>query len=328
MLAALPVLFGFHPRQSLVVVSLEGPQLRMGPAMRIDLPPGEHAEPIACQVADTLRRHAVRAVLLVAYSDDPGLADPIVDACRDRLVLDRVSVVEAVRCDDSRYWSYQCHDPDCCPPTGTPYDASTSPVLAEAVLAGLEVLPDRAAVRERLAPVTGAARDAVVAACEAEAAELAKIMAAAPPGRRQQVVVEAGAARVKPILAKAVAAPGEPLSDAEVAQLSVWCSLILVRDVAWAQISRANAAASFAVWAQVARRVVPPFEPAVLCLTAFAAWMKGDGASAWCAVERAEAVDPGYSMMQLLRDILAAAISPVGWPQLDEAEVWAALRQH
>ena len=43
MLAVLPYQLGFHPRDSLVVVSLHG--ARMGLVQRIDLPPAEHATP-------------------------------------------------------------------------------------------------------------------------------------------------------------------------------------------------------------------------------------------------------------------------------------------
>ena len=325
LLGVLPVLFGFHPERSLVVASLHGPRQRLGFSMRLDLPPPEHIDMVACQVADLLRRYDTRAALVVAYAGDDSVADPLVEACVDRLTLDGVEVVEALRCDGSRYWSYRCTDPVCCPPTGTPYDVSASQGLAQAVLAGVEVLPDRAAVAARLAPVTGAVRSRMELATSAAAADLqaeGRGLVGTERARRQAGV---GAKRVKPVLARATADPGAPLSDADVALLSVWCSLIVVRDVAWAQLSRDNADAAFAVWAQVARRVVPPFEPAVLSLAGFAAWLKGDGASASCAVERVAAADPDYSMMLLLRETLARGIPPTDWPQLNEQEVWASL---
>ena len=328
LLGTLPVLFGFHPERSLVVVRVHGPQQRLGFGMRLDLPAPEHSEAVACQVADVMRRYDARTVLLVAYSDDADLADPVVEACADRLTLDGVEVLEALRCDGTCYWSYRCADPNCCSPSGTPYDATASQGLAEAAMAGVEVLPDRAAVAARLAPASGPVRDRMEVAIEAAAADLrAMEVTAAQLGDKEQLrrLARDGADRVTPVLAHATADPTVALSDADVALLSVWCSLIAVRDVAWAQMGRNNAEAAFAVWAQVARRVVPPFEPAVLCLAGFAAWLKGDGASAWCAVERVEVADPGYSMMLLLRETLLRAIPPSDWPQLDEREVWSFL---
>ncbi len=325
MLGALPVLFGFQPQESLVVVVLEGPRQRMGFGLRLDLPPSEHCDAAACQVADVVRAQAGRAVLLVALTRDADRADALVAACTDRLTLDGVLIVDAVRCDGRRYWCYGCVDPRCCPPEGRPYDINTSAALAQAVLEGVEVLPDRSALAARLAPVTGATRTRMQAATTRVVADITSLSDDVPEEERTRVLSRAGVDRVKPILARAATDPMECLTDLEVAQLSVWCSLIVVRDVAWAQMTRDDAEHAFALWSQVARRVLPPFEPAVLSLAGFAAWLKGDGASAWCAVERAEAADPDYSMMRLLRETLLRAVPPTCWQQLDEAEVWAVL---
>jgi hypothetical protein len=116
------------------------------------------------------------------------------------------------------------------------------------------------------------------------------------------------------------------MSDAEAAQLSVWCSLVVVRDLAWSRISRADAGRSVTLWSAVSRRVVPPYEPAVLSLAGFAAWVSGDGATAWCAVDRALAADPGYSMARLLEEALARCAPPDVWVPPPRAVVLSALR--
>lgn len=319
------MLFGFHPQESLVLVLLEGSRQRMSFGMRLDLPPREHCDAAACQVADVLLAQGARSVLLVACTGDAARGDALVEACIDRLTLDGVTVVDAVRCDGDRYWSYGCIDVECCPPEGRAYDTGTSAAMVRAVVEGVEVLPNRAAVAARLAPVTGDARDRMQVATARAVADFTAVAEGVPQKQRPGVLARAGADRIRPILAAVAAECAEPLTDEEVAQLSVWCSLIAVRDVAWAQMAREDADEAFALWSQVARRVVPPFEPAVLALAGFAAWLKGDGASAWCAVERVEAVEPGYSMMQLLREVLLRAISPTSWPRLDAAEVWSAL---
>ena len=62
-LAVLPYQLGFHPRESLVVVSLHG--TRMGLVQRIDLPPPEHAAAAVEAMLPPLRRDAPDGVLLL-----------------------------------------------------------------------------------------------------------------------------------------------------------------------------------------------------------------------------------------------------------------------
>jgi hypothetical protein len=64
--------------------------------------------------------------------------------------------------------------------------------------------------------------------------------------------------------------------------------------------------------------VVPPHEPAVACLTAFAAWLQGNGALAGCAVRRALAAAPDYSLARLIDDTLRHAMPPSSWDEVAE----------
>jgi hypothetical protein len=48
-------------------------------------------------------------------------------------------------------------------------------------------------------------------------------------------------------------------------------------------------------------------------LLGFAAWLCGDGALAWCAVDAAQECEPGYGLASLLTDALAAAVPPSVW---------------
>ena len=53
-----------------------------------------------------------------------------------------------------------------------------------------------------------------------------------------------------------------------------------------------------------------PTCPAPASLLAFTAWQSGEGALANIAIDRALAADPGYSLAQLLRDIMDAGVPP------------------
>jgi hypothetical protein len=232
-------------------------------------------------------------------------------------------VVDVVRSDGARYWSLSCGDPSCCPPGGVAYDPSSSQVRAEAALAGIAVAPDRAALAARLGPCSGEQETRMRAATRA--AEREVMAALGLRGRRSlsspsRAAVRAagsvGAARLDRLLDRLLdsrATGSDALSDADAAALSVWCSVTCLRDQAWSRIDRAQASRHVELWSAVARKVVPPYESAVLSLAGFAAWVSGDGATAWCAVDRALAADPGYSMARLLGDTLARCVPPDVW---------------
>jgi hypothetical protein len=64
------------------------------------------------------------------------------------------------------------------------------------------------------------------------------------------------------------------------------------------------------LWTDVVRRATPAYQPAPASLLAFTAWQSGEGALANIAIDRALAADPGYSLAQLLRDIMDAGVPP------------------
>jgi hypothetical protein len=109
-----------------------------------------------------------------------------------------------------------------------------------------------------------------------------------------------------------VAAP-RILGPAEVADLAVWAQAIPVRDAAWSLMTCSHASRHRSLWEQVLRRARAPYEPAVACLAAFAAWLEGNGALALCALDRARAADPGYSMASLIEEVIGSAVPPSRW---------------
>lgn len=76
LLAGLPVLFGFRPDRSLIVISLDGGRDRLGFRLRADLPALSLGRDDADYLADVLHRNASTRVLVVACSAD--LAYPLV----------------------------------------------------------------------------------------------------------------------------------------------------------------------------------------------------------------------------------------------------------
>jgi len=290
------------------VLSVVGERKRLGFGVRVDLPPPEDVEPVADQVSVALDRNDADHVLLVAYAARPDSAEPLVEEMLSRFDAHGIDVVQALRADGSRWYSYTCDGP-CCPATGTAYDSSCHPLAAEAVLEGAVALPDRAALESSVAAVSGIAAVSMdQAAARAEQDLLHRLEAGATPQRLHARLRQ----RMRALVQGFLDAPRR-LTDDEVARAAVWAQFIQVRDEAWTMMSRADAHRHLDLWRQVLRRVPPPYEPAVGCLAAFAAWLSGDGALAGCALERALAADPDYSMARLIDDTLRQAIPPSRW---------------
>src|SRR5262249_14973643 len=101
---------------------------------------------------------------------------PAVDAATVALTAASIPVAEVLRVADGRFYSLTCTDPTCCPPDGAPFDPTSSSAAAAATAAGLVALPNRDALVAELAPVTGPARDAMVAATITAARFLLELM--------------------------------------------------------------------------------------------------------------------------------------------------------
>lgn len=294
--AIIPYLLGFDPVESVVVIGLEGPRRQFGPCFRLDLADGESGAAAQVDYIEALVRHlSLQSVLVVAFSTRPDRADPVMDGLCAVLRDRHVDVHEALRADGQRWWSYDCGDHVCCPAEGTLYDASSSRVAAEAVLAGMQRLPSRDALRSQFEPDPTRqpmVRDALEA------------LVYRPPRR----------ARVEGIIDKGLRGP-TALDDDEVATLLWWLQTLPRRDSVWIRIHRPTAEAHFALWSHVMRCAPDDLMPPAGSLAAFAAWLKGTGVLASHAADRVLEVDPQYSMAHLMHDILASAVHPEHWDE-------------
>jgi hypothetical protein len=316
LLAAVPFLLGFHPTESLVVIALRDKKIIF--AARGDLPaataPAGEVAAAGDYVAAVVAQQGGTAATVIGYGE-PGRVDRVFPAVREALAACGVHLLEALRVESGRYWSFLCTNPRCCPPAGTPYDTSTSEVTAAATYAGQVILPDREAVARQVAPVGSLARESMRQATTRAEARLVDLLDAAGTGDvlGGRAVRQAGAAAVREAFARQ--AGRDRLTDDEVGWLTLLLAHVPVRDYAWERITDADW--QIELWADVVRRAEPDLVPAPASLLAFAAWRIGHGALANVALDRALAEDPAYSMALLLREALHRGIPPealASWP--------------
>jgi hypothetical protein len=323
--AALPALLGFPPRESLVLMALGGPGGgRIGLTVRADLPAREASAPMARQLAAGVATDDPAGVLVAVVSEAPddreflpgghpgdgvaglphrAVVHDVVVAMTDRGLPVRSTLL--VR--SGRWWSYDCPHPCCAPGAGTPLPGGVSEVTVAAIAAGAVVEPDRAALGARIARVTGPAAESCAAATW-QLVDRRALAALEAPDLESHRSWEAIAR------ALALCAPGskDAVADRDVAAV-VWALAdVGVRDRALGLALGRDAAAAEVLWTECTRRAPVPLDAAPATLLAVSAWLRGDGAMANVALDRALASRPTYRLAQLLAQALGACLPPAG----------------
>ncbi|MCD0484652.1 DUF4192 domain-containing protein [Streptacidiphilus sp. ASG 303] len=322
----LPYLLGFHPDDSIVALGLQGPGLRQGGTVRVDIPRRPDWERVAADTARLLVRlseaHDRRPRGVVLYLvRDPGpgrdgraVADglrplaELLDTAFRGLGLD---VKEALCVSDGRWWSYACRRPGCCDPDGTPVRAAgdAGPVAAAATYAGLTVRGSRRELRAAMEPVgppeAQELAEAFARVAPVLAAEVGRPGGARQVGERTGALLDAAMERFR--------AGADRLDDEEAVRLVLGLQDKRTRDRAAEFAEPTDLAAARRLWLFLARRCVAPFQDhaaAPLTLLAWTAWLAGDTATTRVALARALDADPDYTLAQLLYDSLNGGLRP------------------
>jgi len=321
--AALPHLIGFRPRESLVLVSLQGRRrLRCGLTVRVDLPPAAHRRPVLSGVVRSLLTDHPSAALIAVVSEDDddrtvavgGSAGAVPALPHRELVHEAVlaldaqdlPVRDALLVRRGRWWSYDCADPCCAPGAGTPLPGGTSELAAAAALTGQVVEADRAALARRIAPVGSRAAEGMARACD----EVGDSLARRTAQLGWDAVGEEGWAAVRAAVEAAGPRSVQRLSDRQVARLAWGLRDHDLRDRALSLAVGPRAAAAEVVWTELTRRAPAPLDAAPATLLAVTAWVRGDGALANVALQRALDSEPSYGLAALLRSALDACMPP------------------
>ena len=313
LLAAVPWLLRFQPGRSIVVIGTEPSGGTVIVTLRYDLPdPGRPrmARALARQAVSLLNAHGITNAVLVGYGTDAEVS-PVTAALRERAASNGITVTEALRAENGRYWSYVCSDPECRPPEGTPFDPD--PRSASELFAGITVLASREALAATLGPVVGdnlAVMLKAVRAAKRDARALAKTTAGMRRREAKETVAGPGLQSVQEVIDQ-YRAGGSLDSRKEAAKLLVALrSELRVRDDGWARMDPEHGDAHLRMWTDLTRLAPRGYVAPPASLLAFVAWQLGDGALANVALDRALADAPGYSMAELIREALDSGAPP------------------
>jgi hypothetical protein len=304
LVAAIPYLLGFHPRESAVAVWLQDHRIVL--TQRLDLPAGaaDHPTWLAAMWHHPMSDAADELILVLAAAQpaDPDLLALVLDRAADA----GIEVRDALRIHDGRWWSLLCTDDRCCPPEGRQVEGETaSAVAAEFTLVGRAPLATRADLEESLGP--DQVEQALVAVALAAAPEV-PIGAAREPWRDARIV-----SALSLLAGDREAAPEQA---ERVADLLCGLKDVRVRDTLLWELSHADSGElpgllerlSVAVRSAPAGHVAP-----VASCAAVVAWLLGDGARAHIAIDRACHDDGEYSLALLLAASLGAGLPPAAW---------------
>lgn len=305
-LALVPYTLGFHPVDSLVLVTLDRGKRPF--QARIDLPDDVDDLPVVGEqlVLAAVRNGATRALVIV-YSDDECLAEAAAAALVDALDRHDVVTLMAIRADGSRWYPLGTGQPD---RVGEPYDLRGHELSSQAVLDGKVTFRDRTELVDSLAVLDPATVEEVEDAYRAlaELPEAGQALLLESLWLMEQVRSHVGAPTAAEVPAPDVATVGRFLRALRSRD---------VRDLVWCDITRSNAEAHAALWREVVRRSPDTLVAPAAGLLAFSAWLAGDGALSWCAVDRCLCADPDHVLGRLVGEALTSATPPSSWRPID-----------
>lgn len=304
LIAAIPFLIGYHPTDSLVLVSLKAGAVSM--AMRVDYPETSTSEDFDALVSH-LTRNGADSALVVAYVPlGSSNGEEFLLSIGNALTRANIVTSEALLISDGRWRSTLCQDLQCCPPEGRELpEIGASRIAAEQVSSG-KVMPF--ANEEELA---GSLASAPLADDEQFINQvlLARIDQESP---RLRACQKEGAVAVIDLASRFIAGSmgADIQADQELsARVLGALSDIQVRDFALGSHAQATHEIYWQMWRYLVRIAPVGFVAPVATLFAATSYERGDGALAQRALDRAFSDDAGYSLTALLRRVFSA-----GWP--------------
>lgn len=300
LLAMVPTMLGFEPSESVTMLTFSA--VRPFHA-RVDLPRREDEEEVVSLLLEPALRHRVGRVAFVVHSRrGHGFARfgrRLLDAFLDA----GVGVVEVLLADGERVWCLDCDEPSAgdghrC--AGHPYDVTAHPFVVHAVLEGRVVHASREALASTLDP-DPAARTSHRRVAEAAVRHGARL---APTAHGRE------ASWLRRTVRRHLELGTRP-DDTWLGRILADLAVVPLRDACWERMAREDAREQVELWRDVVRRAPDALVGPAAGVLAYAAWLTGHGALAWCAVDRGRAHAPDLDLLVFVAEMLEHAVPPV-----------------
>lgn len=284
--ALVPYVLGFHPEESLVVLTFGA-----HPAFhaRVDLPDNDHDRVLAVALlVDAARRNRIGSVIPVCYATDPERARLMVLEVERGFAAVGVSMLSPIRIADGAWFSLS---PQHASVEGLPLDLDSHPFLAETVLEGR---------------VTHASRAALVASLRTDPAQAEQVRMATEALAPESVP---GPEEVGRLVRRHLADDSMPGPD-EMAGLVMALDAPEVRSEVRSLLASCPATDHLRFWSGVVRTAPEPWIGEPLAALGLAAWLGGDGAVGWCVVDLLGECAPEHPVRTFLVAYLEQALPP------------------
>ena len=307
LLAAVPFLIGYHPNDSLVLISVKSDALEM--AMRIDFPinPPTGAYQL---LAGHLQRDDAEAALIVAYEPKDNRSGEEVLANVAAAISDlEIPIRELMLVRDGRWRSMLCDDLSCCPPEGNEItDFRNSRITAEQVANG-KVLP--------FSNSEGLAHSIAEGELAKDPKWSAKVASFRVDSEDHELnAKQRDGAEAVLLLADFYIQDGKCDDLDLIARVLGRLSDIQVRDYALGCHEQTSMDSYQTMWRELLKVAPANYVAPVATLFAAIAYENGEGALAHRALDRAIEDQPEYSMSRLLRRVFSSGWPPSGFSQL------------
>lgn len=291
-IVAIPLILGFSPRRSAVVVAL-GPSDDIRLVARCDLPAtGEDSRPPESLVHAVARAVPGGTALLVCFDEEPARAESVTAALAECLAARGVTVRDRLLVRGRRWQSLDEEGAG----EGHPID----PERAEEIRQALGVdspAADRSELVAELDPLATEQREEV-------SSHLDGLPAPEEACRDHAIDVARQVLRLGNLSAHEAASVLRSVRDTRVRDTLLWDVLH-------------DAPSSWSGYADSLSRIVrlaPAEETApAATLLAILRWQTGDGARALMALDRALAAEPGYSLANLVVALVCGGYDPREW---------------
>jgi hypothetical protein len=311
LIAAVPALLGFHPRDSVVVVGFAdeglGPLVQL--CLRIDLPEPRLSRRKLTGLAEHLVRHATRRscgdIMVVVIGGGPAASPPpgrdLVAALRRATGRAGVELRDAVwTAQVARGERWRCYESCAC--SGSVPDPKETTAAAVSVAAGHVIRGERGEVEQLVAgrdPAVLRRRSALVDQRIDEHTEGGR---GVPSPRASFDLVLRWLERAARELLE--------FSDADIVELSLALADPVVRDACLGFATDGHLDGAERLWAVLVREMPDPEAAEPATLLASCAFARRDGILAGVALQRAQEAWPGHALSEMLDAAMLSGQDP------------------